>query len=193
MGGPAFRDADPAPGLDGSAFRDAGTAFRGAEPAVRGDGSGFRGGVEVEAGVEPVRAAGAVPITYGKYDGRPSAPSPEVFDELAAVYRVTLPAWAGELDTVLRIDWAGDAGRLEIDGRAVTDRFWDGSAWLVNLRDAGYRPGAEVTLHLLPLATASPVALPHDARDRLIAAEGQLLAVDGIRVLGLATYREEPA
>jgi beta-galactosidase len=153
--------------------------------------TGAGGGV-AEAGAEEIRAAGAVPITYGKHDGRPSAPSPETFDELAAVYRLTLPAWAAELDTVLRIDWAGDAGRLEIDGRAVTDRFWDGSAWLVNLRDAGYRPGAQLTLHLLPLATASPVALPHDARDRLLAAEGQSLAVDGIRVLGLATWTEEP-
>jgi beta-galactosidase len=153
--------------------------------------TGPRGGLSADARAELVRPAGPVPITYGKHDGRPSAPSPETFDELAAVYRLTLPPWAAELDTVLRIDWAGDAGRLEIGGRAVTDRFWDGSAWLVNLRDAGYRPGVEVTLHLLPLATASPVALPHDARDRLIAAEGQLLAVDRIRVLGLAAYRGE--
>ena len=161
------------------------------QPVGLGESSAQPGpvaGLEAAAGVELVRSAGDVPITYGKYDGRPSAPAN--IDDLAAVYRLTLPDWAAELDTVLRIDWAGDAGRLEIDGRAVTDRFWDGSAWLVNLRDVGYRAGATVTLHLLPLATASPVALPHDARDRLIAAEGQLLAVDGIRVLGLATYRE---
>jgi len=139
------------------------------------------------ARVDPVRpAGGAVPVTYGKFEGRPSAPSPEAFDELAAVYRLTLPEWAAEpgLDALLQIGWAGDAGQLRVDGRPVTDRFWDGSEWIVSLRDIGYRPGAQLTLHLLPLAAGSPVALPRDARDRLITADGQLLALDHVRLHG---------
>ncbi|MBB2944209.1 hypothetical protein FB565_003938 [Actinoplanes lutulentus] len=129
-------------------------------------------------------AATAVPNSYGKHDGRPSAPAPDVFDELAAVYRLTLPAWAAEpsADALLRIDWAGDIGELRIDGRTVTDRFWDGSRWLVNLTDVGYHPSAEVTLHLLPLAAGSPVHVPADSRTRLTTVDNQLLEIDAVDV-----------
>jgi galactose-1-phosphate uridylyltransferase (family 1) len=144
-------------------------------------------GVSAEAVVELVRpAAPAVPVTYGKHEGRPSAPTPDVLDELAAVHRVVLPDWAADTgrDALLRIRWAGDVGELRIDGRPVTDRFWDGSAWIVSLADAGYSAGAEVTLHLLPLAAGTPVHVPADARNRLDAVEDQLLAIDAVEVIG---------
>lgn len=148
-----------------------------------------------EATVSPVRAAGrAVPVAYGKFDGRPSAPSAETFDDLAAVYQLDIPDWAADpsLDPLLRIGWAGDVGQLRVDGRAVTDRFWDGSEWIVSLRDVGFRAGSRVSLHLLPLATGSPVSLPGDARDRLLASDGQLLAVDYVRVAGRSIRQELP-
>ncbi len=137
-------------------------------------------------------AAATVPVEYGKHDGRQSAPARSVFADLAAVHRLALPAWVDDpgLDTHLDIAWAGDVAELHVDGRVATDRFWDGARWQINLRDAGYRPGSEVTLHILPLATVSAVHLPADARDRLLAAEGQLLAVDDIRVIGRRTWHE---
>jgi hypothetical protein len=139
------------------------------------------------AGVVLEREAGrAVPVSYGKFDGRQSAPPAGVFDELAAVYRLEPPEWAADpaFDALLRIGWAGDVGELRVDGRTVTDRFWDGSEWIVSLPDAGYRPGSRVSLHLLPLAAGSPVWLPADARERLLGSDGQLLAVDYVRVAG---------
>jgi beta-galactosidase len=148
-----------------------------------------------QAGVSLIRPAGnAVPVAYGKHDGRHSAPQPAVFAELAAVHRLALPGWADDpdLDALLEIAWAGDVAELRIDGRPATDRFWDGSRWLVNLRDAGYRPGADVTLHVLPLATGSTVHLPADARERLLTAEGQLQAIDTVRVIGRRTWRSHP-
>ncbi|MBU2668400.1 galactose-1-phosphate uridylyltransferase [Actinoplanes bogorensis] len=169
--------------LDG---REVGGDVGGLEVGGTG-GSGFEAAADVVAVRE---AVGTVPVAYGKFDGRQSAPSPETFDELAAVYRLTVPERGG-VDLVLRIDWAGDVGQLRVDGRAVTDRFWDGSAWTVNLRDAGWLPGAELTLHLLPLAAGSTVSLPTGARDRLLAADGQqLLALDAVRVLGRVTWHE---
>ncbi|WP_199561982.1 hypothetical protein [Micromonospora deserti] len=68
---------------------------------------------------------------------RESAPAPGAFDDLAAVYRLELPDWAADPahDALLEIDWAGDVGQLRVDGRTVTDRFWDGSRWTVNLRE----------------------------------------------------------
>ncbi|WP_433293078.1 galactose-1-phosphate uridylyltransferase [Actinoplanes sp. CA-030573] len=138
---------------------------------------------------ELVRPAGAaVPVAYGKFDGRQSAPADETFDELAAVYRLVLPAPGA--DDLLRIRWAGDIGRLRVDGRTVTDRFWDGSDWVVSLRDAGVGARSHVTLHLLPLATGSTVALPRDARDRLAAADGQLLAIDSLTLERRPVFRE---
>jgi beta-galactosidase len=160
------------------------------------------GGVALDVAVpaELTRAAaGTVPVAYGKFDGRQSAPSAAVFDELAAVYRLAVPAAAFSSDAVsaspgadlfLRFDWAGDAGQLRVDGRTVTDRFWDGSAWTVNLRDAGWHPGAELTLHLLPLAGGSTVSLPEDARTRLLAADGQLLALDGVTLISRSVWHE---
>jgi hypothetical protein len=143
--------------------------------------------------VETVRpAAATVPVSYGKHDGRQSAPPPETFDQLAAIARLHLPDWGADpaLDAVLRIDWAGDVAQLRIDGRVVTDRFWDGSLWMVNLHDAGYRAGSEVTLYVLPLACGSTVHLPSDARERLLAADGQLHAIDSVRVAGRPVRRE---
>jgi beta-galactosidase len=142
---------------------------------------------------EQLRPAGAaVPVSYGKHDGRPSAPAPETFDELAAVYRLALPSWAADpaFDALLRIDWAGDVGELRIDGRTATDRFWDGSHWIVNVTDTGYHEGAEITLHLLPLASGTPVHLPADARDRLATVDDQLLAIDAVTVLARTTATE---
>jgi beta-galactosidase len=138
-------------------------------------------------------AAPTVPVSYGKHDGRPSAPSSETLDELAAVYRLHLPDFAADpaRDPLLRITWAGDIGELRIDGRPVTDRYWDGAEWTVNLTDAGYRPGAQVTLHLLPLAAGSPVSVPAEARSRLTASETQLLSLDSVEVVARTTSTVE--
>jgi hypothetical protein len=81
-------------------------------------------------------------------------------------------------------------GELRIDGRAATDRFWDGSAWTVNLRDAGWRPGAEVTLHLLPLAAGSTVSLPAEARERLLSVDGQLLDLTSVQLVTRCSFHE---
>ncbi|WP_212999397.1 beta-galactosidase [Winogradskya consettensis] len=146
-----------------------------------------------DAGITEIRPAGnAVPVAYGKHDGRQSAPTQDVFDELAAVHRVDLPDWAADaaLDALIEITWAGDIAELRVDGRTATDRFWDGARWLVNLRDAGYHPGAELTIHILPLATGSTVHLPEDAHDRLLAADGQLHALESVRVIGRHSWTQ---
>ncbi|BCJ55151.1 hypothetical protein Asp14428_66260 [Actinoplanes sp. NBRC 14428] len=181
------RTSDPAPAV--RAYDPAARSFVDLSFAPEGPAAAR----VADAAVEELRPAGpAVPVAYGKHEGRPSAPSPSVFDELAAVYRVALPGWAADegLDVLLDIGWAGDVAEVRVGGRTVTDRFWDGSRWTLSLRDAGHRPGDAVTLHVLPLAAGSTVHLPRDARDRLLAAGGQLLAVDDVRVAGLRTWHE---
>ncbi|GIJ46826.1 hypothetical protein Val02_37120 [Virgisporangium aliadipatigenens] len=189
VAGNAAASSFPAGGAAASVAGGAAASSAGGAAASPVDGSTVDGAV----GVREVRpAAGTVPVSYGKHEGRQSAPAPEVFEQLAAVHRLSPPDWAADpaFDALLRIAWAGDVAELRLDGRPVTDRFWDGAPWTVSLRDAGYRPGAELTLHVLPLATGSTVHLPADARERLLAADGQLLAVDEVRVIGRPVRRE---
>ncbi|MBB2903394.1 hypothetical protein FHR75_004236 [Kineococcus radiotolerans] len=136
-----------------------------------------------------------VPVLHGEVAGRASAPSPATFDEHATVLRLDLPAWVDQpgRDPLLHVDWAGDVAELRVDGRTVTDRFWDGSRWTVSLRDAGASADSEVTLHVLPLAVGAPVHLPADAAARLAAADKQLCAVDAVELIDAATWTEPAA
>ncbi|WP_345712410.1 beta-galactosidase, partial [Kineococcus glutinatus] len=128
---------------------------------AQGAAEGFRADVRTE----PLRPAGAVPPVHGTHDLRQSAPSREQFERAAAVHRLALPeqVHAADLDVLLHVDWAGDVAELRVDGRAVTDRFWDGSRWTTSLRDAGLPRGGEATLHLLPLSAGSALRLPAGA------------------------------
>jgi hypothetical protein len=136
----------------------------------------------------PLRPAGPVPAVYSLHGTRQSAPAPDEFDARAAVYRLDLPPWSG--DALLHIDWAGDVAEVRVDGRAATDRFWDGSRWSLSLRDFGCTPGSTVTLHVLPLAAENPAHLPADARARRATVTGPLLAVDHVRIEQRRAWRE---
>ncbi|WP_432485735.1 beta-galactosidase [Kineococcus esterisolvens] len=168
---------------------DAGARAFAALPLQRTSPPGRRGAVPVTALRE---ASATVPVLHGEFGGRASAPSAASFDEHAAVLRLELPAWVADpgRDPVLDVDWAGDVAELRVDGRTVTDRFWDGSRWTVSLRDAGVSTTSEVTLHLLPLAVGAPVHLPADAARRLAGAEKQLGALDAVHVVDAATWTE---
>ena len=112
---------------------------------------------------------------YGSRDGRPSAPDDAVLEAHAAVYRIDIPEWVDE-DAVLRIRWAGDVAQLRVDGVTATDRFWDGSDLVANLRDIGASASTRVELHVLPLRRDSGVHLPADAAARLAASGDGLCA-----------------
>jgi hypothetical protein len=148
------------------------------DPVARSFGElplrGGPAGSTVDVVVSVVRDAGEVPEVYGTFGGRQSAPPPDVFDELAAVYRLDVP----ERADLLRIDWAGDVAELRVDGRTVADRFWNGAPWAVDLRDL---PRGGITLHVLPIAAGNPVHLPAAATARRAAAPGRLGTVDAVR------------
>jgi beta-galactosidase len=135
--------------------------------------------------------ASHVPDDYGFSGQRHSAPMLEAIDDLAAIHRLDLPAWALDPahDAVLEIDWAGDVGQLRIDGRIVDDRYWDGSRWSVSVQDMRLAAG-DVTLHLLPLAAASTVWVPADATARRASAPGPLLALDAVCVVSRGRWRD---
>lgn len=144
-----------------------------------------------EVGLHLERAAEAAASDYGFGGERHTAPTPERFDELAAVYRLELPAWALEdaHDAVMRIDWAGDVAELRVGGVAVDDRYWDGSGWTIGVLDLGLA-AADVTLHLLPLSSESTVWVPESAQARRSATTGDLLAIDAVWVTSRGPWRE---
>jgi len=120
------------------------------------------------ASVELLREPHAPPADYGFGGPRHRAPSAEAFRERAARYRVHLPAASldPEADAALDLDWAGDVGRVVVDGRVVDDRFWDGTRWSLSLRDAGATATSEIMVDVLALSPASTIALAAGAVSR---------------------------
>lgn len=181
---------------DGELSWDAdGALLRGANAAQRYDPD-RRGWLDLTAdaappsplpvAVEVVRDARPAPPEYGFAGPRHRAPADDDVERGAAVYRLRVPAAALEpdADAVLDLDWAGDVGRLQIDGTTVDDRFWDGTRWSVSLRDVGADDGNEVSVQVLPLAPESTVALAAaGAARRADAAATHLEA--SVRVRGL--------
>jgi len=126
---------------------------------------------------------------YGARHGRQAAPRDDVLDAHAAVYVLDVPEHTD--DAVLRVRWAGDVLQLRVDGETVTDRFWDGSELVANLRDAGVRHGSRVELRVLPLRTDTGVHLPADAAARLASASVALCAVDAVTIDQRALWTEK--
>lgn len=147
---------------------------------------------EADVAVEQERPASAArPRSYGMYEGRPSAPDDGIVADFSAVYRLVIPEAADDADACLEISWAGDVADLRVDGQIVADRFWDGSIWRINCRDAGIYKGREVLLHILPLACESIVHVPAKAQIRRDQTEGDLMVLDGVRMTRRSVWRGE--
>ncbi|MBF4572402.1 beta-galactosidase [Herbiconiux sp. VKM Ac-1786] len=135
-------------------------------------------------------ARGTAPVRHGGSGGRLSAPLDEDF-ALAARYRLRLPEapetaetpetpeaaeGAGPRDRViLDLDWVGDVGRAHHDGLLVSDQFWSGRSWEIDVTGLS----GELELALLPWSPDSAVHL--DARVRPLA-DRERLAVHGARL-----------
>ncbi len=118
-----------------------------------------------------LREAGSAPARYGEHMGRSSAPSDAQIDEVAAVWRLTVPEHAAARpgDRVeLVLAWEGDVAQLRADGVVIGDRFWDGLDWRIDI--GRIAPGTELTLHIAPITTESVVDLDPAVRGRVEAA-----------------------
>lgn len=92
------------------------------------------------------------------------APDDSAFDQ-AAVWKITLPFEIGlSHATLIRVHYVGDVARFYLNGRLITDNFYNGRPFELSLRalaDAGTR---EVELRILPLQKNAPIYLDHRAR-----------------------------
>ncbi len=84
----------------------------------------------------------------------------------AAGWRITLPAGGleGLNDVFLRIDYAGDIGRLYAGQDLLDDDFYHGATWEVGLKRFVPIPGEELTLDVLPLRKDAPIYFSPQAR-----------------------------
>lgn len=84
----------------------------------------------------------------------------------AAVWRIKLPANLGlAQDPILRLHYAGDVARVTLNGKLLTDNFYNGTAFDVGLRR--YAPEilkGDLQIQILPLHKDAPIMLAKEAQ-----------------------------
>ncbi len=123
--------------------------------------------VKFKASFKKVQAAGPPrEIPFGKIE-RPVATAPLDSDfEKAAVWRVKIPEGVDlDTDPILRLHYVGDVARVMLDGKFITDDFYNGNALDVGLRrHAPEILGGDLRIAILPLRKGAPVYMAEKAR-----------------------------
>jgi hypothetical protein len=161
-----------------------------AAAAVRSAELPERAGRGGELEFRPLRAATAIPAEYGSRANRAAAPRQDAIDAAAARGELRLPAPGAAERRTLRVEWAGDVAVLSVDGVPVLDRFWDGSAWTIDIDALPEPADGCYLLQILPLHSAAPIALPDAAERRRAAAGGSLLALDALTLQRTVVWSE---
>lgn len=144
--------------------------------------------VEVEAGMLSTSmsvqrlqgASGPAPLRVGGTQNRASAPLDADYARAAHFH---LDFTADQLRTgvqnLLRITWIGDAARALLDGQLLSDNYWNGLAWDIDLtehRDELLRHG--FTVQAFPFNPAAPIYVEESIRP------GQVtLEISDVRIL----------
>lgn len=94
-----------------------------------------------------------------------AAPGPDDF-AAAAVWRITLPAGLDfSTNPILRLHYTGDVARVLINGRFITDDYYNGLPLDIGLwRHAADLVDGELTVAILPLQQDAPIYLPDSAK-----------------------------
>jgi beta-galactosidase len=118
--------------------------------------------VEVKQ-IKPAGAPRVIPISKEK-DGVAAAPTDADF-EAAAVWRVKVPSdIEPSRNLVMRVHYAGDVARVYLDGKLLTDDFYNGNSFDIGLKR--YAPdiyGKELLIKILPLRKDAPIYMAKEA------------------------------
>ena len=123
--------------------------------------------VKFKAAFKKVQAAGPPrEIPIGKIE-QPVATAPLDSDfEKAAVWRVKIPADIDlGTDPILRFHYVGDVARVMLDGRFITDDFYNGNGFDLGLRR--HAPDilrGDLRIAILPLRKDAPIYMAGKAR-----------------------------
>jgi hypothetical protein len=152
--------------------------------------------VRFNAEFEKLRPAGPLrKIALGKIE-RPVAAAPEDVDfEQAASWRIRIPENVDlTVDPILRVHYAGDVARVTLDGKLITDDFYNGNVLEIGLRR--HAPAilkGDLRVTILPLDEHAPIYLPTSVRSAI---EGTTHIVDVTKVEIVPRYHvsvEAPA
>jgi hypothetical protein len=136
--------------------------------------------VKYSAAFETTQAAGPLrEIPLGKIS-QPVATAPLDADfEQAAVWRVKIPAEVDlSTDPILRIHYVGDVARVLLNGKFLTDDFYNGNAFDIGLRrHAPEILTGDFRVAILPLRQDAPVYMADSARPDF----GQAASVASLR------------
>ncbi|HEY6799518.1 MAG TPA: hypothetical protein VI121_02665, partial [Agromyces sp.] len=125
----------------------------------------------------------AAQASFGGTAARRAAPHPDDIERLATVIPLEgLGAPTSNARRTMLIEWAGDVATLDVAGRTVADRFWDGTPWLIDLDALGLDSESDVTLRILQLHPDSEVHLPAEAEGRRRSHDGPLGSLDRLVV-----------
>ena len=113
--------------------------------------------------LEPVQAAGPFRVITMGSQKVAEAPTDGDFAR-AAVWRVKLgPGVDSRRNLLLRVQYTGDVARMYLDGKLLTDDFYNGNAFEIGLNRLGpdiYR--RELLLKVLPLNQDAPIYFSAD-------------------------------
>jgi beta-galactosidase len=123
--------------------------------------------VALRATYEEIQAAGpprAIPL--GKIKEAVAAAPVDADFAQAAIWRISLPEKTDmDLDPILRLNYVGDVARISLNGKLLTDDFYNGNQFEVGLRR--YAPEilrGDLRLAILPLRKDAPIYLASQAR-----------------------------
>jgi len=107
--------------------------------------------------------SGDPPLKMGKEVA--VAPDDAAFDAAAASWTIAVPRLEPGTASLafLRIAYEGDVARLYVDGKLLTDDFYNGTPWLIGLDRVPSQQWDKLELKILPLREHAPIYLPEKA------------------------------
>jgi beta-galactosidase len=103
--------------------------------------------------------------------------------ESAATWAIKLPCVEPAAGKVfLRIIYEGDVARFYVDGKLLTDNFYNGTPWWIGLDRIPCRDWSHLTLKILPLRNQAPIYLPKAARPSP-SPDGQIVKLNEIQIV----------
>jgi len=123
--------------------------------------------VKFNAAFKKIQAAGSLrEVPLGKID-QPVATAPLDADfDQAAVWRITIPKDVDlGTDPILRLHYVGDVARVMLDGKFITDDFYNGNAFDLGLRrHAPEILKGDLRIAILPLRKDAPIYMAERAQ-----------------------------
>ncbi|ATC65137.1 hypothetical protein CMV30_14895 [Nibricoccus aquaticus] len=110
-----------------------------------------------------------------------AAPDDNDFDQ-AAIWRIKFENLDDSTNPLVRVRYTGDVARFTLNGRLVTDDFFNGNTFDLALNRLGRLTYAELRLAILPLPKDAPIMLPPGVKPSYNSI-GAALSLDNVELI----------